>query len=74
MRRFEIGKYGLKENPVGHHVTWRIGEREFLAVVEGVRRCETRSATLLQTRFPNGDQGPEVSITAVMVLERESSK
>jgi len=71
MRRFEIGKYGLKENPIGHHITWQIRDREFLAVVVGVRRCETRGATLLQTRFLNGDSGPEVSITAVMVLERE---
>lgn len=67
-RRIAYGKFGLKENPVGFHVTWTIRDRTYLATVTGVERRDD-GAIMLKTRHFCGDAAPDVCAAAVMVLE-----
>ena len=69
MRRLRFGKYGLAEDPRGQHITWKIGEREYLAECVGLEATPTIGGGNLITRYFNGEAGPAVRPSVVMVLE-----
>lgn len=70
--KFPLGKYGLKSDPRGAHVTMDYQGRTLLGTVIGVERAENRGMTLLQVRHFNGEDWPiKPHVLAVDVLERE---
>ena len=70
MRRLIFERGWLSENPVGLHVTWKNG-RTHTAEVIGCYRKDEPGIWMLETRYFNGERGPDVSAGIVQVLERE---
>jgi hypothetical protein len=70
--KFAPGKYGLKSDPRGAHVTMSYQGRTLLGEVVGVERAENRGMTLLIVRHFNGEDWPiKPHVLAVDVLVRE---
>ena len=70
--KFTLGKYGLKSDPRGAHVTMEWQDRKLLGEVKGVYRSEARGMIHLQVRHFNGEPWPiDPHVLAVDVLERE---
>lgn len=70
--KFALGKYGLKSDPRGAHVTLEYQGRTLLGEVVGVERAENRGMTLLVVRHFNGEEWPiKPHVLAVDVLVRE---
>lgn len=70
--KFEMGRWGLKSDPRGAHVTMLYRGRTLLGEVVGVERAENRGMTLLVVRHFNGEEWPlRPHVLAVDVLERD---
>lgn len=69
--RVEFGRWGLKHDYRGAHVTWTIGERKYLGTVVDIYRREVPAAIMFKVRHFNGDDAPDVPAGVVDVLERE---
>lgn len=67
-RRLKFGRWGLAENPIGHYITWDVGDRTYLAEVTGVYRNEVLNCTFLRTKHFNGEDAPDVAASHVYVL------
>lgn len=67
-----IGRFGLKNDPRGAHAVWTIKDRHYIAEVKDVRRDAVTGAYILTTRHLNGEPAPDVALSAVMLLNRES--
>lgn len=67
-RRIRFSRFGLAEDPVGMIVTWKIGDRDYLARVVATYRSETRGMVMLKTRHFNGEDAPEVTASVVFAL------
>lgn len=68
LRLIRFGKHGLAEDPRGQIVTWKAGDRTYLASVVGTYRREFPAAVMLQTRFFCGDDAPDVAASAVRLV------
>jgi hypothetical protein len=68
-RKIIYGKFGLKEDPRGLHVTWTVGSRTYLATVTDLYRT-FHGAIMLKTRHFCGDDAPDVCAACVNVLVR----
>jgi hypothetical protein len=72
--KFEYGKFGLKQNPIGAHVTATYKGRTLLGEVTDVRCERVTGNVLLTVRHFNGELWPfidgEVVPSFVDVLER----
>lgn len=70
--KFALGKYGLKHDPRGAHVTMEYQGRTLLGEVIGIERAENRGMTLLVVRHFNGEDWPiKPHVLAVDVLVRD---
>jgi hypothetical protein len=65
-----IGRFGLKADPTGAQVAWKVGERQYLADVIGFYYREVPGAWMLKVKYFNGDLVPDVALSAVKILER----
>jgi hypothetical protein len=71
MHKIQRTRYGYAENPTGAHITWKVRDRTYLCECVGFYVRDVPAAVMLRTRHLNGEQGPDVAIGAVMVLDRE---
>ena len=67
--KLRFTKYGLKDNPIGGHAVWDIGDRHYICQVTGIYRSES-GFTMLKTRHLCGDEAPDVCAAVVDMLER----
>lgn len=66
-----MGKRKKRPTPdVGMHVTWTVGDRQYLGEVVGHYFSREIYGTMLRVRHFNGEMAPEVPIWLVDVLER----
>jgi hypothetical protein len=70
-RKLKFNRWGLAEDPIGLHVSWRTDQRTFLATVVGCEYNEFRGFFNLKTRHFNGEDAPDVAAGAVDVLRRD---
>lgn len=69
--KFELTKYGVKQDVRGAHVTLEFKGRTLLGEVIGRYRDVTTGGIMLKVKHFNGEMWPfDPSITAVDVLER----
>lgn len=69
LRKFQYGKFGLKEDPRGRHVTLAHGGRDLLGEVVGVERDEVVGGLFLIVRHFDGTPWPlRVAPLAVWVI------
>lgn len=69
MRRIKLGKYGLLEDPRHFIVCLKLGDRELLGEVIGVRRDPSTGALLLRVKHFCGESWPiEPAVGAVSVV------
>lgn len=67
--KFEMSKYGPKEDPRHHHVKLVLGERTLLGTVKGIEYNYTRGCFVLDVFHFNGEPWPiRPTITSVSVI------
>lgn len=69
--RAEIGKYGVKHDYRGAHVTLRYADRTLLGTIMNVHRDEVLGAYVADVRHFCGDEWPITPrLSALEILER----
>ena len=70
-RKFRLGKFGLREDPTGAHVTLDWRGRTLLGEVRSAEYNHVTGCTILTVRHFNGEPWPlQPGVLAVNVLER----
>ena len=68
--RFEYGKHGLKEDPVGHHVAFEYRGSRLLGTVRAVKRDPVTGALRLVVRHFNGEPWPVSPVANLVEVVR----
>lgn len=72
MSKLRFGKFGLVDNPIGGHCTYKHGDGLLIGEVIGVTRSEHRGFTFLKVKHFDGTPWPFDPIAAnVEMLDRE---